>query len=94
MLFAVTAMLKPDAEAKLAGLHDAFNEHLAQPFRRIRLAGRLCDPDRRLNGYLALDDAESVDQAEAWLKQSPIFKAELYESVRVAEYSIEVGSLD
>jgi uncharacterized protein YciI len=94
MLFAIIAMLKPDAEAKLADLHDAFNEHLSQPFRRIRLAGRLCDPDRRLTGYLALVEAESADQAEAWLKQSPIFQAQLYESVNVGEYSIEVGSLD
>ena len=94
MLFAVIAMLKPDAEGKLAELYDAFNEHLAQPFQRIRLAGRLCDPDRRLTGYLALVDAESAERAEAWLKQSPIYKAQLYESATVAEYSLEVGSLD
>jgi uncharacterized protein YciI len=94
MLFAVTGMLKPDAEAKLPGLQEAFNEHLAQPFRRIRLAGPLRGADGHRLGFMALIEAENFGQAEAYLHQSPLFRAELYERVDVAEYEVEVGRLD
>ncbi|MDB5692828.1 MAG: hypothetical protein JWO81_1891 [Alphaproteobacteria bacterium] len=94
MLFAVTGILKPGAEAKLAGLQEAFNEHLAQPFRRIRLAGALRSADRSRTGFMVLLEADRFDQAEAYLRESPIFRADLYERVDVAEYELQVGRLD
>ena len=93
MLFALLGLLKPGAEKSLPS-GDAVNEHLAQPFRRTRLAGFLCREDQSRAGLLMLVEADSFAKAEAHLHQSPYFKADLYERVEVAEYSLEVGRLD
>jgi uncharacterized protein YciI len=94
MLFAVTGILKADAEAKLTALHEAFNEHLAQPFRRVRLAGPLRSAEGHILGYMVLIEADGHDQANAYLQESPVFRAELYDRVQVAEFALEVGWLD
>jgi uncharacterized protein YciI len=91
-LYAVTGWLKPDAEAGLAKLQDDFNEHLSQPFRRVRLAGTLCDGDGRKRGFMALIEADGIEAAEAYLRESPVFRADLYERVEVAEYQVQLGS--
>jgi uncharacterized protein YciI len=93
MLFALLGLLKPGAEERLPS-GDAINEHLSQPFRRTRLAGFLCREDQSRSGLLMLVEADSFADAEAHLHQSPFFKADLYERVEVAEYSLEVGRLD
>jgi uncharacterized protein YciI len=93
MLFAVTGILKAGAEARLSELQDAFNEHLAQPFRRIRLAGPLRGADGRRTGFMVLLEADRFDQAEAYLHESPIFRADLYERAEVAEYEPQIGGL-
>ena len=93
MLFALLGLLKPGSEKKLPS-GDAVNEHLSQPFRRTRLAGYLCREDGTRSGLLMLVEADSFAAAEAHLRQSPFFKADLYERVEVAEYDLEVGRLD
>lgn len=93
MLFALIGFLKPGVEERLPS-SDAVNEHLSQPFRRTRLAGFLCREDQSRSGLLMFVEADSFAAAEAHLHQSPFFKADLYDRVEVAEYSIEVGTLD
>jgi uncharacterized protein YciI len=94
MLFALTAILKRHEEPAIAALADAFNEHLSQPFRRVRLAGVLRDADRRRIGFMVVLEAESYAAAEAYLHESPLFRAGAYSRVEVAEYELEVGRLD
>jgi uncharacterized protein YciI len=94
MLFIVMGILKPDIEERLSGLQAAFNEHLAQPFRRIRLGGALLGADGKRIGYMVVLEAPAHAEAEAFLAQSPLFQADLYARVEVAEYDVQVGSLD
>ena len=93
MLYAITAILKDDAEAKLEGLAADFNEHLSQPFRKVRMAGPLCSAEGRRAGYLALVEADSLEEAKRYLDESPLTKANLYSRSEVLEYRIELGSL-
>ena len=93
MLYAVTGFLKEGAEGRLADLQDAFNEHLAQPYRHLRIAGTLCDAGGRRKGFLALVEADSMDEAEAYLHESPLYRAGLYDRSEVAEYEIQVGAI-
>jgi hypothetical protein len=39
MQYLVAGILKSDVENSLLALHNEFNEHLAQPYRKIALAG-------------------------------------------------------
>lgn len=94
MLFAISGILKPDAEASLAGLQAAFNEHLAQPFRKIRLGGTLRGTGGKRIGYMLFLEAEDHGQAELFLHESPLFQAHLYSRVEVVEYEIQVGGLN
>jgi hypothetical protein len=93
MLFMISAILKPGVEGELINYHDAFNEHLGPSGENVRIAGVLRNPDGMRTGYLALYEADGVEKALAWLHQSPIYEAHLYERVDVFEYQIEVGQL-
>lgn len=94
MLFLIAGILKPDSEERLLSLHNEFNEHLAQPYRKISLAGVLRDEEGRRKGYLAFIEADNFEDANAYLKQSPFYQNHLYERVEVAEFSPEVGYLE
>jgi uncharacterized protein YciI len=93
MLFMITAHLKPGAEARLAEFAAEFNEHLAQPFRKLRIGGVLNDRRGRRIGYMAIIEGESFEHAEAWLRESPFERANLYARTEIAEYRAEVGAL-
>ena len=92
MLFLVAGILKPDVEDRLLELHTEFNEQLSQS--TIRLAGLLRDKEGHRRGYVAFLEAENFDEAEAFLKRSPIYQNNLYERVEVAEFNPEVGFLE
>jgi uncharacterized protein YciI len=94
MQYLVAGILKPGAEGELLALHNEFNEHLAQPYRKIALAGALRGKDGKRKGYLAIIEAESFEDAEAWLNQSPFYENDLYERVEVAEFAPEVGYVE
>jgi uncharacterized protein YciI len=94
MQFLVAGILKPGTEDQLLALHNEFNEHLAQPFRKIALAGALRGKDGKRRGYLAIIEADSFEEAEAWLDQSPFYANDLYERVEVAEFAPEVGYVE
>jgi uncharacterized protein YciI len=94
MLYLVAGILKPGSEEQLIKFSDEFSEHLAQPYRKIALAGALRGKDGKRQGYLAFIEADSFDDAESYLDQSPLFQNDLYERVEVAEFSAEVGYLE
>jgi uncharacterized protein YciI len=93
MQFLVAGILKQGVEQQLLDLHNEFNEHLAQPFPKISVAGVLRDKDGQRIGYLAFIEAEHFEDAEAYLRQSPFYQHGLYESVHVAEFNPEVGKI-
>jgi uncharacterized protein YciI len=94
MHYLVAGILKSGSEEKLLALHDEFNEHVGQSAQRISLFGLLRGRDGGRAGYLAFITANSFDEADAFLKQSPFFQNDLYERVEVAEFSPEVGNLE
>jgi uncharacterized protein YciI len=94
MQFLIAGILKPGIEDRLLELHNEFNEHLSQPFRKISLFGALRGKDGKRRGYISFIEAENFDDAEEFLKQSPFYQNELYERVEVAEFELEVGDLN
>ena len=92
MLFLVAGILKPGVEEQLLELHNEFNEQLSQS--EIKLAGLLRDKEGQRKGYLALLEAKDFDDAESFLRRSPIYRNDLYERVEVAEFNPEVGFLE
>jgi uncharacterized protein YciI len=94
MQFLVAGFLKPNSEDRLLALSSEINEHLAQPYRKISLAGTLRGADGKRIGYLALIEAEDFAHAEAYLHESPLYQNELYERVQVAEFEAEVGYVE
>lgn len=93
MQYLVAGMLKPGAEAQLQDYGPAWNEHISQPFRRIRLAAVLREDDHTPKGYLAVIEADSMADAEAYLHQSPFYAAGLYERYQIAALDVLVGSI-
>ena len=93
MLFMVAGYLKPGAEARLIDFRTEFNQHLSQPFRPLAAAGALRDRDGKRQGYMAFLEADSIEEAEGYLKQSPFYQEHLYERVEVFEYRLEVGQI-
>jgi uncharacterized protein YciI len=94
MLFLIAGILKSGVEERLIELRNEFNEHLSQPNRKIALAGLLRDKDGHRKGYLAFLEAETFEDAESWLQQSPFYQNDLYADVQVAQFNPEVGYLE
>lgn len=80
-------------ESQPADLQAAFNEHLAQPFFQLKLAGYLRDRNGDRKGYMGLLAADDMDRADAFLKASPYFRAGLYDRTELLELDLEVGNL-
>jgi uncharacterized protein YciI len=93
MFFAITAVLNAKGEKHIAEHEDAFNEHLAQPYRHVRLAGGLHSPEGHRRGFLILIEAESEADAAAYLHESPVFQAQGYRHTEILEFRPEVGRL-
>ena len=93
MLFMVAGYLKADAEPQLINFRNEFSEHLSQPFRPLAAAGALRDRDGKRRGYMAFLEADSIDDAERFLNESPYFQEHLYEHVDVFEYQLELGEI-
>lgn len=93
MQFAIAAYLKPGAEGELSKHSDEFNEHLGPSGSGVLLAGALRDQDGKRIGYLALFEGDGIADAEAWVHESPIFQAQLYDRLEIHEYQVEVGRL-
>ena len=92
MHFVVVGIFTPDAQPHRADLYRQWNEHLAD--RPIRIAGPLLDEVGNQQGWMAVLQADSLQEARAFLNRSPYFMAHLYQRVEVFEYGIEVGRLE
>jgi uncharacterized protein YciI len=93
MLFMMVGYLRADTEAQLIRFRDEFSEHLAQPVRNLAAAGVLRDKQGGRRGYMAFLEADSIEDAERYLQESPFYQEDLYERVDVFEYDVEVGSV-
>ena len=74
MQYVVEGILKSGSEERLIALHNEFNEHLSQQTDKVSLFGLLRDKEGRRSGYLAVINADSFGEAEAFLEQSPFFQ--------------------
>ena len=87
----IVGFLNPDAEGRLSEHSAEWNEHLAQPFRDIVVAGALCDSAGARKGYLAFLESDSIEDADRYLRESPYYQAGLYERCEVLRYDVQVG---
>lgn len=94
MLYLLAGVLKSGSEEQLIALRNEWNEHLSQPYPKISLFGLLRGKKGDRKGYLALIEADSFDDAEDYLKQSPFYQRDLYERVEVAEFIPQVGNVE
>ena len=94
MLFAVTAIFKPDAASARDALLGEFNSHLMQTAIHIRLAGALKDQAGARTGVLLLIETDDRAQIEAFVAGSPYSRNALYQSVDVRELDVEVGGFN
>ena len=93
MQFAIAAILKPGVEGELFKHSDELNEQIGPSGANVRLAGVLRDKAGGRAGYLAIFEGESIGEAQEWARESPIFRAHLYDRLEIFEYQIEVGRL-
>ena len=91
MHYLVAGIFKPCSEDQVVALRNEWNEHLTQPNRTISLLGLLRDKEGKRQGYIAFIEAESFEEAEQFMHQSPFYSNKLYERVEVAEFQAEVG---
>jgi uncharacterized protein YciI len=91
MLFMVAGYLKDGAEEQLINVRNEFNEHLSQ--EPLVAAGALRDRDGRRKGYLGFIEADSIEGAEKFLHESPIYQERLYDRIEVFRYDVEVGQV-
>lgn len=94
MIFAIMGFFRAGIDTAPPHLQADLNEHLAQRFQHIRLAGPLRDQHGGRRGLMVILEADDFEKAQGYLKSSPYFSADLYERVEVVEYAIEVGRLD
>jgi uncharacterized protein YciI len=93
MLYAVKARFRPGTEEQRDALATDFSEHLRQPLLHIRLFGGLLDERGVRDGMLMLMEADSRDQLQHFLDESPYNKDGLYQDVEIDELQIEAGRL-
>ena len=93
MLFMVSGIFHPGVESKRQGIHERFNEHLAQPAAPVRFGGPLYTAAGERCGVLLVIEVKDFAAAEAFLDRSPYQTAGLYERTEVMEIRSEVGFL-
>ena len=94
MLYMVNARFKPGVEAQHAALASQFGDHLGQPLLHIRMVGALRDDQGNRTGVHLLMEADSRQQLDHFLEQSPYRQAGLYDRIEVDQLEIEAGGLN
>jgi uncharacterized protein YciI len=90
----VTTRFKPGMEAEHAALAWEFADHMRQPLLHIRMVGALKDGGGKRTGMCMMMEAETRQQVDHFLDQSPYKQAGLYQSIDVDELEIEAGGLN
>jgi uncharacterized protein YciI len=91
MLFVWIGFLRPGAESIPPSLQESGTDFLSQPLIKIRAAGPLRDESGQRAAMMMIFEQDSRDAAEAFVRDSPYLKADLYEDHRLYEYANEVG---
>ena len=91
MLYAWIGFLKLEAESIPASLQESATDFLSQPLIKIRAAGPLRDASGKRAAMMIIFEHDSRAAAEAFVKDSPYLKADIYEDHRLYEYANEVG---
>lgn len=91
MLYAWIGFLKAEAEAIPPSLQEDATDFLSQPLIKIQAAGPLRDESGKRAAMMMIFEHDDRAAAEAFVKDSPYLKADLYEDHRLYEYANEVG---
>jgi uncharacterized protein YciI len=91
MLYAWIGFLKPGSESIPPAVQEGATDFLSQPLIKIRAAGPLRDESGKRAAMMMIFEHDSREAAEAFVKDSPYLKADLYEDHRLYEYTNEVG---
>ena len=94
MLFAITAVFRPNLVGETKDHGPAFNEHLSQTTPRVRLAARMRSGAGAESGIFVILDAVDQAAAHAFVDASPYQKAGLYQTCTINEIDVEVGTLN
>jgi uncharacterized protein YciI len=93
MICAVIGILKQPPPPRPEGFQSAVNEHLSQRTPRLLCGGYLRGPENGEVGILGLVEADSLEQAQAFLDRSPFAAGDEFDHVHVAVFNVEVGRL-
>ena len=93
MVFMIVGLLRRNAEADLIRVRNEINEHLSQPFRSITAAGVMRDRAGDRRGYTVFFEAESIEDAERFLHEGPLYREGVYDRVEIFQYDVEVGTI-
>jgi uncharacterized protein YciI len=91
MFYAWIGFLKPGAESIPPSLQESATDFLSQPLIKILAAGPLLDETGKRAAMMMIFEHDSLTAAEAFVKDSPYLKADLYEDHHLYEYANEVG---
>jgi uncharacterized protein YciI len=91
MLYAWIGFLKAGADSIPAPLQESATDFLSQPLIKIKAAGPLRDASGKRAGMMMIFEHDSREAAEAFVKDSPYLRADLYEDHGLYEYANEVG---
>jgi uncharacterized protein YciI len=91
MLYAWIGFLKAGADSIPASLQESATDFLSQPLIKIKAAGPLRDASGKRAGMMMIFEHDSREAAEAFVKDSPYLRADLYEDHGLYEYANEVG---
>jgi uncharacterized protein YciI len=93
MLYVVNGWFKTNEDTAPEALDAAMNEHLGQRLFGVRLFGALTDDSGRRVGLMGIVEADTLQEARAFLAESPYTEAGLYQTVEAYQYQLEVGRL-
>jgi len=91
MLYAWIGFLKPDADQIPPSVQQLTSDFLGQPSIKIHFAGPLRDASGKRAGMMMIFEDESREAAEAFVSDSPILQAGLYDRHLLYEYVNEAG---
>ena len=86
MLYAWMGFLKPGADHIAQSVQEMARDFLDQPLIDIRMVGPLIDKSGKRSGMMLIFERDNRDDAEAFVKDSPYLRADLYDDHRLYEY--------
>lgn len=91
MIFLMTGMLKAGVRTISQDIQQLTNDFIGQPLVAIRTAGELLNDAGDRVGMMLLVELDDRAAADQFMRDSPYFRADLYEDVRIFDFRPEVG---